>query len=167
MLVFLHEFKHGINEYLQTKVKQNLRTSNGRTYSIASLDDIIEFNKKCPSAAGSYNQDLLIRASQTDGILNKTYLAEREKNQKGAKLYASYLFDKYSLDAVIVPSLNASRIPAVAGYPIITIPAGFTSDQIPFGVSLYGQQNSDEVLLQLAHLIEKNLQGRRLPTFLP
>ena len=118
----MHEFKEGINDYLRHKVKQNEVWIDGKIKKMWNLNDIIEFNKEFPSPEG-YNQDILIQAQATDGLKNNTYIAERAKNKMGAQVYLNYIFQKYALDAIVVPTETnvSSAYPAIAGYPHITV----------------------------------------------
>lgn len=45
--------------------------------------------------------------------------------------------------------------PSLAGIPAISVPAGVTSDQLPVGVQLIGQQKTDATLLALAQSLEE------------
>jgi amidase len=55
---------------------------------------------------------------------------------------------------------------AVAGYPHVTVPAGFYRDALPLGLSFFGAQWSEGVLLKLAYGWEQNMKARRGPRFL-
>jgi amidase len=54
---------------------------------------------------------------------------------------------------------------AIAGYPHITVPAGFYRG-LPLGLSFFGKAWSEPVLLKLASGLESVAQARRAPKFL-
>jgi amidase len=60
---------------------------------------------------------------------------------------------------------GASSIPAVAGYPHITVPAGFVSG-LPLGVSIFGRAWSEMTLIRIAASYERETKHRKPPGFL-
>ena len=55
---------------------------------------------------------------------------------------------------------------AVAGYPHVTVPAGFAHG-LPVGLSFFGPAWSEPVLLKLAYAFEQAAKARRPPGFAP
>jgi amidase len=91
--------------------------------------------------------------------------------------------DDNKLDAVVAPSngpvwmidlvsgdcgsgyVSSSSMPAVAGYPNITVPAGFIKE-LPIGVSFFGRAYSEPTLIRIAYAFEQATKARRKPKFL-
>jgi amidase len=89
---------------------------------------------------------------------------------------------RYKLDAIVAPTgspawtadlvngdhfLGASSTPAaVAGYPSITVTAGFVHG-LPVGISFIGRAWSESRLIGLAYAYEQTTRLRRAPEFLP
>ncbi len=90
--------------------------------------------------------------------------------------------DADSLDAIIAPTggpawvidlVNgdhfgggSSSLAAVAGYPNITIPAGFVHG-LPVGLSFFGRAWSEPTLIRIAYAFEQASMHRQVPTFSP
>lgn len=51
----------------------------------------------------------------------------------------------------------------ITGQPALSIPAGFTHDELPIGVQLVGRRMQDAQLLALARQLEPELPARRRP----
>ena len=62
--------------------------------------------------------------------------------------------------------MDFSTAAAVAGYPHVTVPAGFISE-LPVGISFTGRAFSDAKLIGYACAFEQATKSRRPPKFLP
>ena len=91
------------------------------------------------------------------------------------------MMDKYNLDALVMPTsspawsidlvngdhhLGGSAQPAaLAGYPAISVPAGF-SFELPVGITFMGRAFSEPTLIKLAYAYEQGSKARHKPRFL-
>jgi amidase len=74
------------------------------------------------------------------------------------------------LDGVADEFVYSTSAPAaVAGYPSVTVPAGFAGPQeaLPIGISFFGTRWADAEVLDLAASFEAAVGARRAPGFLP
>ena len=90
--------------------------------------------------------------------------------------------DQYKLDAIVAPTGSpawltdlangdhavggSSNASAVAGYPDISVPAGFIFG-LPGGISFFGRAWSEPALLKIAYGFEQTIKARKPPNFLP
>ena len=175
MTVLLYEFKQGVNDYL---------TWLGPKSPVKSLADVIAFNERNKDRElVHFGQDLLIQANELGPLTEKRYtdaLAACRRRFRKDGIDAA--MDKDKLDAIVAPTdgpawlidpvnLDAfagssSTPPAVAGYPSITVPAGFVRD-LPVGLTFFGRAWTEPTLLKLAYAFEQATQARRAPKFRP
>jgi amidase len=174
--VLLYEFKEDLNEYLSRLEPKA---------SVKSFKSLIEFNEQHRESVMPYFGQERILAAQKKGSLNsKKYLRalERARRLAGAEGIDTAV-QTHSLDAIIAPTGNpawlidwingdhsagpdTSSLPAVAGYPHITVPAGYVFG-LPVGISFIGKAWHEPRLIQLAYAFEQASQFRRAPQFLP
>ncbi|MGH9883698.1 MAG: amidase, partial [Pyrinomonadaceae bacterium] len=172
--VLLYEFKSDLNGYLAGRP----------TAQIHSLKELIEFNEKNRAKEMPYfGQDLFVKAQAKGPLTDKKYLAALRKNHLLSRTQGiDFVLHKQRLDALIAPTggpawptdwINGdhftggySSASAVAGYPHITVPAGYVFG-LPFGISFFGTAYSEAKLIKFAYAFEQATNIRRTPRFLP
>jgi amidase len=171
--VLLFEFKEDLNRYLS-----NLPAS----VKARSLTDLIAFNeankdKEMPW----FGQELFIMADKKGPLTDKIYLKEvadlkRLAGQEGIDA----TLRKNKLDAIIAPtggpswntdwvngdhfSGGSSAPAACAGYPAITVPAGFIFG-LPVGITFMGTAWSEPALISIAYAFEQATKHRKAPEY--
>ncbi|XP_057752800.1 probable amidase At4g34880 [Arachis stenosperma] len=151
-LAMLAEFKSSINEYLQELVYSPVR----------SLAEIIEFNIKHPDLekTNEYGQDLFIASEMTNGIPPIEALEMMEQlSQNGFEK----LMKENELDALVTIGSDAATVLAIGGYPAITVPAGYDSKGMPFGVCFGGLKGTEPKLIEIAYGFEQATKARKPP----
>ncbi len=62
---------------------------------------------------------------------------------------------------------SGSNIANLTGFPDLIVPAGFTTDDLPVGLSFLGTAFSEPKLLALGYSFEQATHARRLPVHTP
>jgi amidase len=174
LTVLLFEFKAGLNRYLAELISSPVRT----------LADIIAFNNEHANEELKYfGQELLLQAEATSSLSDSTYLQALDENHRLSRREGiDAVMDKYNLDALVMPSSapawcidlvngdhhlgGSSQSAALAGYPAISVPAGFAFE-LPVGITFMGRAFSEPMLLRLAYAYEQGTKVRHRPSFLP
>ena len=172
-IVLSYEFKHDLDAYLATRSGVPVRT----------LADVIAFNRAhAAQELPWFGQGLMIAAEKRGPLTDPEYLKALadEKRLAGPEGIDAAL-QKDHLDALLAPTaspawttdlvngdhvgVSSSSPAAVAGYPDITVPAGFVHG-LPVGVSFFGTKWSEPTLIAIAYGFEQATHARRDPRFL-
>jgi len=168
------EFKDGLNAYLG-KLGQHIK--------VRSLADAIAFNERNRDREMPFfGQEDFETCEKKGPLTDQAYvdaLAKCRKLSRDEGIDAAVA--KYKLDAIVTPTSGpawlidyvngdadvggCSSAAAVAGYPHITVPAGFVMG-LPVGISFFGPAWSEPALLKLAYAFEQLTKARRVPAFL-
>ncbi len=173
--VLLYEFKADLNNYL---------ASLGPKAPVKSLQDIIAFNEAHKDQEMPwFGQEIMIQAQAKGPLTEQKYIDELAQDLKMSRTDGiDATMTKYNLDAIVAPTggpawvtdlingdhfSGASSTPAaVAGYPNINVPAGF-SHELPIGISFFGRAWSEPTLIRIAYSFEQATKVRRAPKFIP
>lgn len=180
MTVLLYDFKHDIKSYLATR----------KDLTVHDLADLIAFNKAhANSEMPWFGQELFHMAQSKGPLTDKAYTeaVARAKRHAGPEGIDAAL-EANKLDALLAPSWGpafrtdlvlgdhivggdptvggASQPAAVAGYPSITVPAGFAHG-LPVGIVLMAGKWGESALISIAYGFEQHSQGFKRPRFLP
>ena len=184
IVVMQTEFKHGIAAYLATRVVVDAALPQPQ-----SLADLIRFNEAhAEQELVHFGQERFERAQGSGPLDGEEYLKALATGRRlaGAEGLDAVL-DEYGLDALIAPTGGpawpldpeagdavhggSSRCAAVAGYPLVTVPAGFVPQgsvrgarsDLPIGLTFMGRAWSEPTLIRLAYAFEQITQVRRPP----
>ncbi|MDT4986818.1 MAG: amidase [Micromonosporaceae bacterium] len=172
----LTEFKHDINAYLAARPGPHP----------ADLAGLIAFNAAhADIEMPFFGQELFELAQATSGDLTDPgYLQVRATATNGARAAIDNEMRTDRLDAILAPTngppwvthltgdvvdnfVGSSTPAAVAGYPNVTVPAGYAQGELPLGVSFFGSRWSEPRLVSFAYAFEQATHARKAPRFLP
>ncbi|KAF5727835.1 putative amidase [Tripterygium wilfordii] len=154
LTVMMAEFKLYLNDYLKELL----------TSPVRSLADVIAFNQNNPELEKlyEYGQDTFIAAEKTNGIGEKEKKALEMMEKLSQEGFQKMMMEN-ELDALVTPGTGAIPIMAVGGYPAITVPAGYDSTGMPFGISFGALKGMEPKLIEIAYAFEQATMLRRPP----
>jgi len=149
---------------------------------IANMADLIAFNTAHKDRELQYfGQEHLLGAEAKGGLDTQAYLDALANNHRYARAEGiDQAMKDHGIDALVAPTggpawltdfINGdhdgggfSSPAAVAGYPHITVPAGYVQG-LPVGLSFVGAAWSEAALIQMAYAFEQATLHRRPPQF--
>ena len=161
--VLLTEFKADLNAYLAT---------TPATVTTRTLAEVIAFNEaKAARELPLFGQDIFLQAQATRGLDDPAYLAALRTSRDGARRTLDRLMRDNRVMILVAPSygpawpsdpvhgdqysgVSASRLPAISGYPHLTVPMGRVRG-LPVGLSFIGPAWSEAALLQAGDAYER------------
>ena len=170
--VMLHEFRAGMNAYFERL---------GEAAPHADYDAMMEALREDPAETARFDRSTMFMAEQRGDLDAEIYRNALLHMQSQAREEGiDRVMDEHELDAIAAPSgspawmtdltlgdnlmVSSSAPSARAGYPVITVPMG-AIDGLPVGLSLFGRAWSEPVLIEIAHVYERETDQRRPPEF--
>jgi amidase len=178
--VLLYDFKADINAYLAR--------FNG-SLPVRTLTDLIEFNNQHAAAEMPFfGQELFIQSEKRGPRTSPDYLkALRHITDVADTDGLAAIFARYRVDALVASGNGPAELidqvwgdreensggwppmcsaAAVAGYPSLTVPAGFVAG-LPVGIHFVAPRFRDGRLLQIGRAFERARNARQPPQLAP
>lgn len=176
------EFAAQIADYLATtaaKYPKNIDELIARSNRVTSL--------RADGAGPNEGRWNLFKREAASGKLDDyRYLSVRDHALPMMRQVVEGIVAKEKLDAIVYPTsprrpgqiaappeaggsgaVSATNIANLTGFPDLIVPAGFTSDDLPVGLSFFGLAFSEPTLLALGYSFEQLTHARRLPVTTP
>ncbi|HUQ88307.1 MAG TPA: amidase family protein [Vicinamibacterales bacterium] len=143
-----------------------------------------------PSAAGAspnpQRWSLMVRES-TSGTLNDyQYTSVRDHGLPLVRAILDGILKANNIDAIVYPTASrrtprldappdppggaassGSNLANLSGFPELIVPAGFSTEDLPIGISFLGPAFSESRLLAIGYAFEQATKARRLPITTP
>jgi amidase len=159
-------FRHDLNNYL---------ASLGGYAPYKTLSEIVNTGHYSAYIERRLNRALEVPQEREVQCLD-VYSEPKNIELRGAILRA---MEEHQLDAIVYPTWNnpprkiddnespagdnSQLIPPHTGFPAITVPMGFTSDNLPAGLQIVGKLFEERVIIKIAYAYEKATKHRKPP----
>jgi len=155
-----------------------------------SLAEMVERSRKIVSTTGERESPNparwgLFQQEEVSGQLTDfEYVAMRDFGLPHVRALLDGLMERERLQVIVYPTSasrpapvggggptwdtpSATNLANLTGFPDLIVPAGFTSDRLPVGISFFGPAFSEPTLLAVGYAFERATRSRRDPTTTP
>ncbi|KAJ9128490.1 hypothetical protein P3X46_034960, partial [Hevea brasiliensis] len=146
--------------YISSVLNRSVFMGNDNTLELLELEKTKE-----------YGQDTFEAAESLKGADKLLKIAVANLNRISSNGFEE-LVRKHKLDALVTPydfgmSSYASTLLAFRGHPGITVPAGYDTEGVPFGICFGGLKGTEPKLIEIAYGFEQATKIRKPPSFKP
>ena len=148
-----YEFKANVNHYL---------AKNAGNGIVKTLGEFIKYNEDHQELCLKYGQDNLQNAEfGTSGrLIEEEYLEEKIKCHM-LRDVVEEAFAEHDLEVMVFPGVM--DLPAVTNFPGMIVPAGYTSEGKPFGITFMAPEGEEGKLISAGYGYEQVTKLRREP----
>ena len=133
---------------------------------IDSVDDLKAFNLQRPDLRMPYGQAEVDRMVELD-ISPAELEALRDSLQSGARAAMEALFAGGDLDLLLSMDNRNAGFAALANYPALTVPMGYSDSGRPVNLTLIAPPFQEQLLVDVGGRFERLAQARRVPAAYP
>ncbi len=148
------DMKKDLPAYMDAHANKNI--------TIRTVADIIEFNLKDSIKTMPYGQSLFKGIVADKG--NANYLMRiKDTLSRNGKQYFDVPMREHNLDGFLSINNYHAAFAAVAEYPAITVPMGYTDKGVPKGLTFIAKRLQEKQLLEWAYVYEQASKARVSP----
>ncbi|PSN59692.1 hypothetical protein BS50DRAFT_640654 [Corynespora cassiicola Philippines] len=160
IIVLEYDLKNDMEKFLMTELTN---TSN-----IKTLEDMINYNElhsDLEFPPGTCCQGTFVAADQLGPRENSAEYwyaksVQQQLNEEGTK----YAFRVNKLDLLLLPTEgSAARLGAVGRCPVGTVPVGYDTINLPYGMSFVGQRYDEPTVFRAMSAYEAKFPVRKAP----
>jgi amidase len=160
--VSLKGFLTLLNIDMRNDLPKYLKNNASKKLTVKSVQDVIDYNKSDSIQTMPYGQALFY------GIVNDTTNTKDFERIKSVlsisgKQFFDNNMDGNTLDAILSINNYHAAEAAVAKYPALTVPMGYTKEGQPKGLTFIAKSMQDNLLIELAANYEAVSKDRKIP----
>ena len=158
----LPEFTRVLNLDMKKDLPDYIANYGGKNLKVKDLDEIIDFNKTDSSRIMPYGQKLFYGVIK-DEASQEEFTKIKDTLQIRGRQFFDQALQANKLDAVLSINNYMAGYAAVAKYPALTVPMGYTTENQPMGLTFIASGGSEVQLLQLGYAYEQLSKKRKAP----
>ncbi|TBW28489.1 amidase family protein [Gramella sp. KN1008] len=134
----------------------------GGEIEFENVQDVVDYNSEDTLARAPYGQALFLGIIK-DSATAQEFAAIKDTLKRNGTRFFEKPMKEHDLDAVLSINNYHAGFAAVAKYPAITVPMGYTSNNAPKGLTFIGKPFTEQQLLQWAYAFEQTTNRRKTP----
>ncbi|GAL66563.1 hypothetical protein [Jejuia pallidilutea] len=158
----LPDFLRLLNLDMKADLPNYLTSYAGNDVTVKTVEDVINFNLKDSLNRMPYGQKLFY-GIVADIATDDEFLIVKNTLKTNGRQYFNVPFAKYNLDAFLSINNYHAGFAAVAEYPALTVPMGYTVEGKPKGLTFIGKPLKEKQLLDWAYNYEQAFKRRKTP----
>ncbi len=160
--ISLDGFVDILNYDMQRDLPAYFENEIGAEIGKMSIADVIEFNNQDSLLRAPYGQGRLI-ASRDDRTSGSTMDSIKSRLEEITRKYYDLQFHTHNLDAILSINNYDAAYAAVAKYPCLAMPMGYTLNGEPKALTFIGKRFEEKKLFQAGRAFERAFDLRRAP----
>ena len=161
--VNLPNFRRLLNLDMKNDLPAYLSNAANKSLKIKSVNDVIVFNNLDSLKSAPYGQRLF-KGILNDNATEEEFLAIKDTLKTNGRLYFDEPMKTHNLDGFLSINNYHAGFAAVAEYPAITVPMGYTTKGVPRGLTFISKPFSEKQLLEWAYSYEQVSKMRKAPS---
>lgn len=158
----LPDFLRLLNLDMKTDLAAYFKTSANKDLTYNTIEDVMDFNSKNSEKAMPYGQKLFEGVSK-DNSTKKEFEAIKNTLKTNGKQFFDVPMKSQNLNGILsVNNFHAAEA-AVAEYPALTVPMGYTEAGVPKGLTFISKPLTEHALLEWAYVYEQASKMRVAP----
>lgn len=147
------DMRHDLPEYFE---------NYGGNVAFKSVQDVVDFNKKDSTIRAPYGQGLF-EGILEDSATKEEFAAIKDTLSKNGRLFFEVPMNTHNLDAVLSINNYHAGFAAVALYPAMTVPMGYSEKNAPKGLTFITKPYQEDQLYKFAYAYEQVSKKRISP----
>ncbi|MCL6294615.1 amidase family protein [Jejuia spongiicola] len=160
--VDLPDFLRLLNLDMKKDLPIYLSSYGSNEVMVKSVKDVIDFNKKDSANIMPYGQKLF-EGIVADNATNTEFQNIKNTLKTNGRSFFDNPINKHSLDGFLSINNYHAEFAAVAEYPAITVPMGYTEKGAPKGLTFISKPLFEKNLLYWAYIYEQVSKRRKMP----
>ena len=155
-------FTRVLSADMKTDLPEYLKKYAAAEITFRSVADISEFNSKDTLIRIPYGQTLFTGIVKEDITMDDLNKLKTKLHDTGVNYFEKPM-SELKLDAILSISNRSAGFAAVAAYPCLTVPMGFTGKGEPSTLTFIARPFEEDKLLKMGYAFEQGTKLRNIP----